>query len=166
MAAEARAILEGMALVDKGHVGRQLTADLVRRADLVLTATREHRREVVELDPTAGQRSFTIREFGYVVLHANDEWLKSCGVQAHDCALRAAVATVAAHRGVIPPADPEEFDVADPFGGSLKDYAEAAIRMLPAIQATSEYLVGAGAMDRIKAATEERPKLLGDATAA
>lgn len=42
---------------------RPLRAEHVAVADLVLTATREHRAGVLDLDPTALRRTFTLREF-------------------------------------------------------------------------------------------------------
>lgn len=41
---------------------RRLTAEMVERADLVLTATRVHRDQVVALVPDARGRTFTMRE--------------------------------------------------------------------------------------------------------
>src|SRR5688500_1096387 len=48
---------------DDGFAAHRLTADQVRTADLVLTATREHRAATVRLAPQASRRSFTLREF-------------------------------------------------------------------------------------------------------
>lgn len=41
---------------------RQLTRELVESADLLLTATRQHRQDVVQLAPGALRRTFTLRE--------------------------------------------------------------------------------------------------------
>lgn len=46
-----------------GFVARELSAAHVSVADLVLTASREHREQVRLLDPYATPRTFTIREF-------------------------------------------------------------------------------------------------------
>ena len=45
-----------------GFVARQLTASMANDADLVLTATRDIRSQVVALAPTALKRTFTLRE--------------------------------------------------------------------------------------------------------
>src|SRR4051794_35290398 len=42
---------------------RRLTADMVRAADLVLTATRDHRAAVVALVPEAREYTYTMREY-------------------------------------------------------------------------------------------------------
>src|SRR6266516_3236405 len=47
-----------------GFRARAVSADLVAGADLVLTATREHRAAVVRLHPPAHRYTFTVREFG------------------------------------------------------------------------------------------------------
>lgn len=46
----------------EGFTAQQLTAPMVREADLVLTMTRDHRRLALALDPRALSRTFTLRE--------------------------------------------------------------------------------------------------------
>jgi len=152
MPPEARAVLEGLSLTDEPpHVAQQLTTDLVQRSDLILALTREHRRRVVQLDPSATRRVFTLREFAYVAGHVTEADLAEA---AADLAWRdeveglpptpqhpgrAAVGAVFAVNGVFPWPDPTELDVADPFGQPLVAYAEAAARMLPAVEALAEF---------------------------
>ena len=52
------------------HVARQLTKKLIADADLVLTATRDHRREVVTLLPKATRYTFTLNQFARLVAPA------------------------------------------------------------------------------------------------
>ncbi len=47
-----------------GSVSQRLDKQLVAASRLILSATREHRTEVVRLDPTAAMRAFTVRELG------------------------------------------------------------------------------------------------------
>ena len=49
------------------HAARQLTEQLVGEADLILTATRDHRREVVTLLPKATRYTFTLNQFARLV---------------------------------------------------------------------------------------------------
>ncbi|HEX8631905.1 MAG TPA: low molecular weight phosphatase family protein [Catenuloplanes sp.] len=49
---------------DSGFSSQRLTASLVRRADLVLTATRRQRAECVAMVPAAVRRTFTLPQFG------------------------------------------------------------------------------------------------------
>lgn len=46
-----------------GHSAQRLVPEMVAVADLVLTATRAHRVPVVESDPSAARRTFTMLEF-------------------------------------------------------------------------------------------------------
>jgi protein-tyrosine phosphatase len=50
-----------------GFSARALTAPVLQRAGLVLTATRAHRSRVLEEEPRALRRTFTIREFAGLV---------------------------------------------------------------------------------------------------
>lgn len=54
--------LERRGVSSSGHVARDLSEDLVRDADLVLTMTRSHRSDVVRLQPAAVSRTFTLTE--------------------------------------------------------------------------------------------------------
>lgn len=46
----------------EAHASRRIAQVQVARADLILTADRDHRRAVLEVDPTARQRVFTLRQ--------------------------------------------------------------------------------------------------------
>jgi protein-tyrosine phosphatase len=152
MEPEALATLAVFGLKDEPpHVARQIDEHLVRSADLVLALTREHRRKVVQLDPSATRRAFTLREFGFVSGHvtaadladatAQLVWRQSLGNAQPDALnpLRVAVAAVFTVNGVFPLPSPSELDVADPYGQPLEAYVEAAIRMLPAVEAIGEF---------------------------
>ncbi|MGJ9411577.1 hypothetical protein ACHAAC_02610 [Aeromicrobium sp. CF4.19] len=79
---------------------RPLLSVHVANADLILTATREHRGGVLELDPTALRRTFTLREFaalGHEVAAGPD--------------LPELVRTAASRRST----GPVDIDVPDPF---------------------------------------------------
>ncbi|MFT4122958.1 MAG: low molecular weight phosphatase family protein [Microbacteriaceae bacterium] len=53
-----------------GHRGRQLTAELIGEADLVLALAREHRAAVARLLPRASRYVFTLREFARILAAA------------------------------------------------------------------------------------------------
>ena len=55
--------LERVGGTPNGFAARQLTRELMREADLVLTATRALRSRVLEDEPAALRRTFTVREF-------------------------------------------------------------------------------------------------------
>ena len=179
MAAEARAVLEGLGLRDDPpHVARQLTAELVRRSDLILALTRDHRRRVVQLDPSATRRVFTLREFAFVASQVTEANLKAAAAhllwrqQAEGLPAspphpgRVAVGAVFSANGVFPLSDPAELDVADPFGQPLDAFAEAARRMLPAADAIGEFFASLpgmtpGRSERPAPAGARRPAGLG-----
>jgi protein-tyrosine phosphatase len=100
-----------------GHSAQRLTAHLLARADLILTAERSHRSVVVQADPLAFRRAFTIREFARLgaTLDRIEGPLTPQG-------LRRRVAEVAAQRGMVASVTPEvQDDIGDPFGGTLDD---------------------------------------------
>ncbi len=97
-----------------GHVARQLSADLAMTSDLVLTATRELRSQVVTLAPTALKRTFTLRE-----LAALAEERPPSGDLASWVADAADWRGIVGHRG-------DALDVPDPIGGPPALHREAA----------------------------------------
>jgi len=50
---------------------RQITPGLIDDADLILTATREHRSTVVAMQPLAMRRTFTLTEFAHSAAQAD-----------------------------------------------------------------------------------------------
>ena len=55
-----------------GFLSRRLTEALVRRAGLILTATRRQRSDCVALDPSAVRRTFTLLQLGRYAAHGID----------------------------------------------------------------------------------------------
>ncbi|HWG93012.1 MAG TPA: hypothetical protein VNU66_02150, partial [Mycobacteriales bacterium] len=102
---------------------RELVAEHVAGADLVLTATREHRASAVVLHPRASARTFTLREFARLV-----EGVDAASLPAGDAVerARALVRAAAARRGLVPPDRPEDDDLADPYQGPASLFASCA----------------------------------------
>lgn len=128
------------------HAARYLTPAHVAAADLVLAMTRDHRREVVELDPSRVRTAFTVRELARLAADVSDDELRAAaadapgvsGGSAADARARvaAALAVVAARRGlVLPPTSPDDDDVIDPFGRSTATYERSADEMAPGLAA-------------------------------
>ncbi|TFB71830.1 hypothetical protein E3O06_11235 [Cryobacterium glaciale] len=67
MTPEAAALALKLGSASTVHTPRQLTADMLAQADLVLTATRDHRRDVVTLFPKATRYTFTLNQFARLV---------------------------------------------------------------------------------------------------
>lgn len=101
---------------------RRLQPPLVTGADLVLTATREHRSTVVQLVPAAVRRTFTLLELARIVDQLSVPPVAG-GVDPVT-RMRAAVGWAAQNR--VPPEHEAEDDLADPLGAPLTTYRERA----------------------------------------
>jgi protein-tyrosine phosphatase len=150
MTTEARAILSGLGLPDEPvHVARQLRPELIRQADLILGLTREHRRQIVHLEPSATPRTFTVREFGFVASQIGqadleqaarrEAWRLDLDPSDPTSLWPIGIAAVQASKGLFPIANPEQLDVSDPYGHPIEVYAAAAARILPAVEATAAF---------------------------
>ena len=93
--------------------GRQLTAELIAAADLVLTATRAHRRVVLGELPEALRRTFTMCEFAHLVAGSASPTDSAGGL----------VAWAASRRGS---ATLDDYDIADPYGASAAVHSQVA----------------------------------------
>ena len=129
MDAPAAAELDRLGGDPSGFEARRLTADLVTGADLVLTATRRLRSEVVELAPAALKRTFTLRELA--ALLEEHPWPRDPGD------VRALVAAAADWRGSVAGRD-DELDIPDPIGGPPRLHREAADLASAAIDVVAE----------------------------
>ena len=121
------------------HSATPLTEKALRSENLVLVLgmAREHRRRIVEFAPSKLKSTFTVREFARLAADTPDaDIVASADAAGTDAAarLRAAVSTVAAHRGMsMPPADPADDDVIDPYRRSWKTYELSGSQLAPAI---------------------------------
>lgn len=127
----------------ESHRARQISEKLIGDAGLVLALSREHRRAVVSLVPSAVRRTFTLRELANIVpaaqSSASDSAQQSTSNSAE--ALKDAVALAARLRGTVPPPeDPADFDVIDPFRRSEATYQLSYTQLKPAAVAVGLYL--------------------------
>ncbi|WP_150957527.1 low molecular weight phosphatase family protein [Microbacterium testaceum] len=126
--------------VDRGaasaHRSRRLRPEHLADADLVLAMSREHRRAVVEMDPSRVRNCFTIREFDRLAASLSDMDPLRLADAPHDihARLEHVVSAVASQRGLLlPPADPDADDVLDPYGRSISTYARSARQLAPSL---------------------------------
>jgi len=125
-----------------GHVARQLTSELVADADLVLTATREHRHAVVALHPRAARYAYSLTQFARLIGAVD---LDTLGALESD-GLSALLSEVAANRGYVPPpARPALDDIIDPYQKRQKIYDEAGRAIDAAVTTIVDGIVSAGA---------------------
>lgn len=119
-------VLAALGGSDEGFVARRLTKEMVSRAALILTATRDHRAEVVRLDPRAMKRAFTFGELASILRHLDPAELAADDGGSGDPTERLArlVALAASRRGLHRPGSWDEFDLADPYRREDAAYTE------------------------------------------
>jgi protein-tyrosine phosphatase len=108
-----------------GFVARSLDAEEINAADLVLTATRDHRSMVVTTVPRAAGKVATLREFARLLSGVTIAKIVPAGADPAN-QFRAIAAAAFAQRGVVPAVDPVEDDIPDPYGGPDAGYQLAA----------------------------------------
>ena len=121
------------------HRARELVADLVERADLVLTATREHRAAVAVLHPRATRKTFTVRELDRLLSVVDPASLPT-GDRVERA--RALVVAAAGQRGMVRPDRPDEDDVVDPYQGPEAGYVACAQLLHAVLQRPLDLLAG------------------------
>jgi len=127
------------------HRSQQLTEQLITDADLVLTATREHRSKVVSLYPRASRYSYTLNQFARLLPTALESLGEAAAVEPVETPtpvvelvetpqpepatqLRALIAEVSATRGFSPPPfHPDDDDIEDPYRQSTAVYARVGV---------------------------------------
>ncbi|EST29272.1 protein tyrosine phosphatase [Streptomycetaceae bacterium MP113-05] len=120
MEEHAAAVLVERGADPAGFLGRELLDEHVIRADLVLTATRDHRAQVISMGHSAGLRTFTLKEFTRLVRAIDPATLPPPGSAAGVAErARALVRAAAALRGwlLAPSADADE--IYDPYGAPI-----------------------------------------------
>jgi protein-tyrosine phosphatase len=108
-------------------VSRQLTPEILKRQDLVLALTREHRSRVVEMSPSMLRKTFTVREFARLLpviqlddsLRGPNRW--------------AAVLPKALRARSAQPGEVEDDDVVDPYRRDSEIYERMRSDLTPAI---------------------------------
>jgi protein-tyrosine phosphatase len=112
------AVLAELGVDPAGHRARRLTGDMIASADLILTASTEHRRAVLVEAPWAMNCAFTLREFARLASAVPS--LSAAGSLPDAGQVQARVALVARQRGLVPPPAVGADEIADPFGGSME----------------------------------------------
>ena len=120
MEAHAHSTLAAYGVEGTDFRARELVAEHVAGADLVLAATREHRAASVVLHPRAASRTFTLREFARLVGAVDPAELPDGDVVDR---ARALVKAAAARRGLVPPAHPRDDDLDDPYHAPASAFA-------------------------------------------
>jgi len=140
MEAHARTTLASYGLDGVGFRARELLAQHVAGADLVLGATREHRAAAVVLHPRAAGRTFTLREFSRLAGAVDPADLPTGDVVAR---ARALVGAVAARRGLVPPDRPGDDDLEDPYRAPASAFAVCGDLVRRTLRGPLDLLAGA-----------------------
>lgn len=119
--------------------GRELLDEHVAEADLVLTATLDHRAHVVSMGHASGLRTFTLKEFTRLVAV-----LERAPYPERDLVQRgrSLVRAAAALRGRLAAPDPEWDEVADPYGAPLSVFRACAFDIGSALDPVLTALTG------------------------
>lgn len=106
-------------------VARQVDADMLQHASLVVTATRRQRASVVSMVPAVRDKSFTLAEFArYCDTFTASHELSPPVAAVHRLAELVEYASF--HRGSLVPPRLDDDDVADPYRRSMRVHRRAA----------------------------------------
>lgn len=144
---QAQRLASDLRIDASAHVARQIDVPMIREANLIVAMAREHRRYIVESLPAAMRRTFTLRELARIAEAIDEELpaaVANAGATTAEEGMVAAVALAAALRGTVPPpADPDEFDVIDPYRQSDEVYQRSFDELLPAADRVAAFLTRA-----------------------
>jgi protein-tyrosine phosphatase len=118
---------------------RELVAEHVAGADLVLGATREHRAAAVVLHPRAAGRTFTLREFARLTAAVDPAQLTATDPVER---ARELVRAAAGRRGLVPPDHPKDDDLADPYQGPEHGFAVCGDLVRASLQRPLDLIAG------------------------
>lgn len=117
-------LLDKHGIDSSGFVSRQLTPEMVREADLVLTATRAHRHEVVRLEPRGLKKTTTLVDFADLVRGMAPEEVKPSFMDPPGLSpLALVVSTAARRRSRVESRPDDQVDIVDPFRQDKKVFA-------------------------------------------
>ncbi len=145
MEAHAATVLAEYGACTDGFTGRELLDEHVAEADLVLTATRDHRAQVVSMGHAAGLRTFTLKEFNRLVRAIDPATLPEGGVVER---ARALVRAAAALRGWLLAPDPDADEVQDPYGAPITVFRNCGEEIRSALDPVVTALTGVPAPSR------------------
>jgi len=144
---QAKTLVRSYGIEPHRHGARYLFEGHVAKADLVFGMAREHRRDVVTMFPRASRYTFTLREFARLSQGMTLADLRECAEMPADDVggrLRAAVAAVAARRGLVDgPIDVLDEDVVDPYKREDSVFEQSGRQLVPAADAVVRVLTAA-----------------------
>ncbi|MHA2787663.1 arsenate reductase/protein-tyrosine-phosphatase family protein [Corynebacterium sp. S7] len=126
------------------HRARQLNEKLLESSELVLTMTRDHRREAVGLSPRVTKKTFTLREFARLADTEEKESKargRTLGAGTGRDKLREAVKIIPEYRGVLAALEnPTDYDVIDPYRKNEGVHIESTNQITPAVDSVERWI--------------------------
>ncbi|MEE2567924.1 low molecular weight phosphatase family protein [Pseudarthrobacter sp. J64] len=122
-----------------GFAARQLSAPMVREADLVLALTAGHRTQILQLAPVALRRTFTIREFARMLDHLAQTPNPEESMEDILAAWRSLPSAAGSVRHLTLASTPLDDDVVDPYRQDASVYEQMAHQLLPALNAVTHF---------------------------
>ncbi|MEU1072449.1 protein-tyrosine-phosphatase [Streptomyces sp. NPDC005878] len=145
MEANAAAVLADFGADASGFTGRELLDEHVITADLVLTATRDHRAQVISMGHSAGLRTFTLKEFTRLVRAIDPTTLPDPDEAGMVERARALVRAAAALRGWLLAPSAEADEVNDPYGAPITFFRSIGDEINTALEPVVTALTGVAA---------------------
>jgi protein-tyrosine phosphatase len=108
------------------HVARRLDPAMVKRAGLVLGMAEEHSEAAVFMDPTASDRTFTLKELVKLLDHSPEAAADTMSNEDAPRRLRGAMERAASARAAGRVQLPADQDVADPLGLGVQAFLATA----------------------------------------
>lgn len=144
-----------------GFRAQQLTPDMVDAADLTLTMTRRHRRDVLKLAPRAMFRTYTLREAEDLLRRVDPRRLPA--LNDLDGRARALVAMLGEQRATRGRVEGDADDVQDPIGARPEVHQEVgrqiAASLTPLLEALCTSAAPAQRSVALPAVPPPRPRL-------
>lgn len=135
------AIAQRLGLTDiVHHRAAQLSREHIAQADLILTATLDHRRSTVQILPSASAKAFTIREFAHLCCHVGEQDINELITNGVPPAKVAATAVHQLRGYVETPDSIEDYNISDPFRRNEEAYERSAAQLLSALRIVESYL--------------------------
>lgn len=120
MPPQAKQILDELLVKTTTHRSKQLTKELLENTSLVLTATAEHKSDVVKTHIKANRYTYTILEFADLIDFINDPGESDFEIETTPTTLEDKLQIIATARGYIN--SNKDRDIPDPFMQDITDY--------------------------------------------
>lgn len=120
------------------HKAKQLASEMLERANLVLTATAEHRSDVVRTLVKANRYTFTILEFAELIEFVNNPGESDFEVESTPNTLQEKLQLIASARGYLN--SEKNRDIEDPFTKELSVYRSVSQQINDATTVIARWL--------------------------